>query len=284
MKYTSHLLCGAAAVMLSLFSTQAMAGECEPAKAAEKYPDLAKRTVNIATSPTFPPFTYADPDNLEKMTGLEIEMIEAVMECAGLTYKYFPGEWAGLLATLSSGAADVMVGNVVYRKDRAANADFVVYYRAGQTAIVPAGNPKNIAGPDDLCGLSSIACSGCAAEVQTLKISEMCVANGKKPISFQPSPDQESAARQLVNGRSDFMLDGSGSAVQRVAAQSSKIQAAFVVDTGLVAGFAVKEGNEEMLNLVYDGLKALENSGRLKKLMTKYGFTSELQVPVEIMR
>ncbi len=54
MKYTSHLLSGAAVVMLSLFSTQAMAGECEPAKAAEKYPDLATRTVNIATSPTFP--------------------------------------------------------------------------------------------------------------------------------------------------------------------------------------------------------------------------------------
>src|SRR5690606_6000204 len=67
---------------------------CEPEKAAEKYPDSSQRVVQIAASPTTPPFTYSDPENLDKLTGIEIEMVEFAMECAGLKYEFVKGPFS----------------------------------------------------------------------------------------------------------------------------------------------------------------------------------------------
>ena len=52
----------------------------------------------------------------------------------------------------------------------------------------------------------------------------------------------------------------------------------------LFRSFAVKKGNEMMLRIVSDGLKALEATGRIDALMAKYGIEKSLRIPVEIRR
>ncbi len=69
-------------------SGAAWAQQCEPQLAAQKYPHYASAGVKIATVTTSPPFAYADPAALDHMTGAEVEIIEAVMKCAGLNYRY----------------------------------------------------------------------------------------------------------------------------------------------------------------------------------------------------
>jgi polar amino acid transport system substrate-binding protein len=272
-------------LILTGMSTGAFAQRCEPEKVSQKYPEYAGKMVRIAATPTYQPYTYADPADLNKMTGLEIELIEAAMTCAGLKFEYVKGPWTGLLPTLFSGATDVMAGNVVYRADRAERADFIIFYVNGQSFLVQKGNPKNIRKFEDLCGKTSSAATGSASAFEVDKQSKACVQRGQPPIAFQPAVDQEAASRQLANGRIDFQLEGTATAALKMGSDSGKdLEVAFSIATELAAGYAVKKGNETMARIVYDGLQALEADGRLNALMEKYNLGKHLRIPVEIRK
>jgi len=257
---------------------------CEPEKAAEKYPDSSQRVVQIAASPTTPPFTYSDPENLDKLTGIEIEMVEFAMECAGLKYEFVKGPFSTLIQTIMSGSTDVMAASVVYRPDRAEKVDFVAFIRSGQSVIVPKGNPKGLKKLEDLCGVSASSSAGGSSNAAILAESEKCVAAGKPPIDYQASVDQEAAIRQLANGRTDFVMDGAISAKGRVAARADELELAFtVLLEDQVIGPAVRKDNEELRRAVLEGVQILERDGKLKELLAKYDL-EEFAMPVELRR
>jgi polar amino acid transport system substrate-binding protein len=258
---------------------------CEPQRVAAKYPEYAGKIVRIAATPTYPPFSYADPKDLTRVTGLEAEIIESALDCAGLKYEYVKGPWSGLLPTLFSGATDVMIGNVAYRADRAERADFVLFMRNGQSVVVQKGNPKKIVDLGSLCGKAASASIGGTSALEVERQSNLCAEKGRPKVAIQPSVDQEAAFRQLSNGRIDFVMDGASSAAARLAAEKAPdFELAFTISTDIAAGPAVKEGNEPMLRVITDGMRVLEREGKLKALMTKYGLSTDLLIPVEPRR
>ena len=97
---------------------------CEPAKAAERYPALAGRTIKIAISPLYAPFAYTAPDS-DELVGSDVELSNAALQCVGLKYEYVKGVFSSLLPTVLSGQADIMNGNLYYTEERAKNVDFV---------------------------------------------------------------------------------------------------------------------------------------------------------------
>jgi polar amino acid transport system substrate-binding protein len=261
--------------------TIAAQADCNPADAASRYPDYAQKTVKIAVSPTQPPFAYVDAANPGELTGLEVEMIEGAMKCAGLRYEFIKGAWSGLMPAVFAGSADVMIGDVNYRADRAERADFILYLLAAQSAVVQTGNPRKIAGPADLCGASGTATMGTSSANTIETLSKSCVANGKQAIAFQPAADADAAYRLVANERIDFAMDESASASARLRSKQD-FQLAYAVSTGLKGGFIVAKGNKEMLSVVAEGLKAQEQDGTLLKLFKKYSMPASLLIPVEV--
>jgi polar amino acid transport system substrate-binding protein len=257
--------------------------KCEPEKVASKYPKYAGQVVKIAASPTGLPFTYANPSDPNKMTGLEVEMIEAAMKCAGLKYEFNKGAWAGLLQSMFNGASDVMAGNVNYRPDRAQRVDFVLYSLAGATVLVQKGNPKKIVGLFDLCGRTGSATVGGSSAQEIDRQSKECVAQGKPAINFNPAADAEAAYRQVSNSRNDFVMDDAGSAAARLAS-TSDMDMGFTIKSDRRSGFVVAKGNDEMLRVVSDGLRVQEHDGSLVELMKKYSLDPSLLIPVTIER
>ena len=270
------LLCGIFVLGLS----HALAA-CEPEKALQKYPIYSKRPVQVATPTTIPPFAFSDPTNLEQMAGLEIEMIEFVMRCAGLKYQYVKGPFSALIQSTMSGSTDVMIGNVNYLPERAKRVDFIAYLRSGQSLIVPKGNPKKLTAVESLCGLKASSTVGGASSAEIERRSADCVKAGKSPINYIPSVDQEAAVRQLSNGRIDFVMDGSISAKKRVAVHSADIDLSFTILTDLVIGPVVRKDNTEMRQAVLEGMQAMEREGKLKTLLAKYELT-DFARPVEL--
>lgn len=276
------LTCLAALIAASCAgAAQAQAARCEPEKVATKYPKYANQVVKIAATPTGLPFTYADPADPNRMTGLEIELIEAAMKCAGLKYEYNKGAWAGLLQSMFNGVSDVMAGNVNYRPDRAQRVDFVLYSNAGATVLVQKGNPKKITTLADLCGKTGSATVGGSSAMEIERQSKECVAGGKPAINFIPAADAEAAYRQVSNSRNDFVMDDAGSAAARLSA-SSEMDMALTVKSDRRSGFVVAKGNEDILRAVAEGLQAQEQDGRLVALMKKYDLDPGLLIPVKI--
>jgi polar amino acid transport system substrate-binding protein len=286
---TSHQRCklrtALSFAVLMATGAASYAQTCEPQRVAAKYPEYAGKVVRIAATPTYPPFTYADPKDMTRVTGLEAEIIEGALNCAGLKYEYVMGAWTGLLPTLFSGTTDVMVGNVAYRADRAERADFVLFMRNGQSVVVKKGNPKKIVDLGSLCGNSASAAIGGSSALEIERQSNLCAEKGRPKVAMQPSVDQESAFRQLSNGRIEFVMDSSAAAAARLAAEKAPdFEVAFTISTDIAAGPAVKKGNEPMLRVITDGMRVMEREGKLKALMTKYGLSTDLLIPVEPRR
>jgi polar amino acid transport system substrate-binding protein len=267
---------------LACASSQASAA-CEPQRAAEKYPRFAGQVVKVATPTTTPPFAFSNPANLEQMTGVEIEMMELVLKCAGLKFEYVKGPFSSLIQSVMSGATDVMIGNVNYRAERAEKVDFVVYMRSGQSVIVQRGNPKKLRSVEDLCGMTASSTVGGVSAAEVERQSAACVKRGKPAIQYVPAADQEAAVRQLTNGRIDFVMDGSISAKMRAQADNRDLEIGFTVLTDLVIGPADKKDNDEVRRAVLEGMQELERDGRLKGLLAKYEL-SEFSQTVELRR
>lgn len=268
------------ALLLAGTMTGAHAQSCEPEKVAQKYPAYAGKVVKIAASPTQPPYAYADPANPDLMTGLEVDLVENAMKCAGLKFEYFKGAWVGLLSSMFSGSADVMAGNVNYRPDRAEKVDFILYTRAGSLAVVPKGNPKKLVDAASMCGRSGAAIAGGSSALIIDRQSKLCVEAGKPPIDYQAATDPETAYRQVTSGRADFAMDDIAAFSVRIA-RDPETQEGFKVLSGLVGGFVVPKGNATMLAIMTDGLKVQERDGTLAALVRKYDLSTDLLIPIE---
>lgn len=264
----------------SLSAAHAQSPSCEPDKVGEKYPDYAGKVVKIAVSPTQPPYAYSDPNDLDRMTGLEVELIENTMRCAGLKFEYIKGAWGGLLQSMFSGASDVMAGNVSYRADRAEKVDYILYQRAGSAVVVRKGNPKGIVDLVSLCGTTGSGTAGGSSQFYLERQAKVCVDAGRPPITFVPSVDAERAYRLVPVGRVDFAIDDAGSAMLRIG-REPEMQLGFIATSDLVNGMVVTEGNATMLRIVTDGLKVQERDGTLAILMQKYRLPTDLLIPVE---
>lgn len=257
--------------------------QCEPQRAAERYPRHAATGVKVGTVTTSPPFAYSDPADYARMTGAEVEIVEAALNCAGLRFTYVRGPFSAVLQSVISGAADVMIGNVNYRSERAERLDFVTYMRSGQSMLVPRGNPKGLHTVADLCGLTESSTVGGVGFAEVERQSAACRQQGRPPIAYLPSVDQESALRQVANGRVDFVMDGSITAKQRALGHNAEFDIAFTILTDLVIGAAVRKDDPEMRRAVLEGVTILERDGTLREIFTRYGL-QEFAAPVELRR
>ena len=255
---------------------------CEPDKVAQKYPTYANTVVQIGAQPSYPPFTYSDPDDLNNLAGMEVEIIENVMQCAGLKFRYIKGVQSGLYPALFSGNLDVMIGNIFFQPSRAERASFVLYMINTKSLVVRKGNPKGIKSEEDMCGhIASGSFTGSSAAA-VLDISNACINAGKEGITWIPAADQEPANRSLINGRIDMVLDGTATSVLRVnsAFGRENLEIAFTRESDIMSGVMIPNGNEEMLAIVRDGLRYLQASGELTEFMKKYGVESDM-IPIE---
>jgi polar amino acid transport system substrate-binding protein len=272
----------ASSILLAISAGVAHAQEprCEPDKVAQKYPTYAGKVVKIAATPGGPPYAFADPQNPDRMAGLEVEMIEKAMVCAGLKFEYMRGAWSGLLTALFSGSGDVMIGAVNYRPDRAERADFALYMRVGQSVIVQKGNPKKLGDLGTLCGMTASATVGGSSSQLIERQSKTCVEQGKPAIQFLPAADSDAAYRQLSNQRIDFVMDDAVTAAAH-AAKQPEIEVAHTATSDILSGMVVKKGNAEMLQIVADGLKVEERDGTITTIAKKYDFPANLLIPIQ---
>lgn len=277
------------AVVIGIWCGSALLGaatahaECEPQRVADKYPLSFGKPVRIAATISTLPFAYSDRSNLEQMAGIEVEMVEFAMRCAGLRYEYVKGPFSSLIQSVMSGATDVMIGNVNYRPERAEKVDFVIFMRSGQSVIVAKGNPKGLRSIDDLCGATGSSTVGGVSSAEVERQSAACIGRGKSPIHYIPSVDQEAAVRQLTNGRVEFVMDGSISAKLRSQADNRDLEIGFTILTDLLIGPVVRKDNDEIRRAVFEGIQTMEREGKLKALLAKYDL-SEFGQPVELKR
>lgn len=262
-------------------ATVAQAEGCDPSHAATRYPGLAGKTIRMGVDPDTPPYAQRDPANMEKMTGSDIDLAKAVLECVGLKYEFVPGAWSGLMPAIVSGQIDMM-SYLYYNPKRAEQVDFVVYMKAGTGALVQKGNPAKIKSNDDLCGKRVAVSLGSVEEAQMRELTTTCTKAGHGAIEIQTYPDNASGFRLLQNNRTDMVLNDLALIDSTAKQMPAVFERAYAIVSGFQLGLAAKKGNDQLTQALFDGLKAVQASGGHVAMLNKYGIDVDLILPAEV--
>lgn len=89
----------------------------------------------VGVDAAFPPF--ADLDSEGQLTGLDVDVLDALAEVGGFEYQFVPASWATIFSDLVSGRFDAVVGAVTPAEAPAQLVELTEpYFEVGQVAVV----------------------------------------------------------------------------------------------------------------------------------------------------
>jgi len=271
----AFLLCAVAGIRSAI----AQEAKCEPQAIASKYPGLAGRTHKIGVSAADKPATFRDEKDPSIITGFDGEYARAAFACIGAPIEFSVGGWSGLLPSLVAGQIDVMWDQLYYTPERAKSVDYVLYSSSRSAIVAAKGNPKNIKGFDDLCGLRAVAQVGSVEVAALRRQSQACTNAGKAEITISIGQDRPSSLRELQNGRVDAYIGiGVGATYD-----PALFEIAYLFNAGIKVGVGVRKGNAELARALAGSIGILQANGTARKLYETFGLNPELSVPAEIL-
>src|SRR5260370_31416902 len=100
--------CAVALIVLMAGQAYAADAKCEPEALATKYPTLVGKTIRVAQSGEGAPFTFRDPEEFDKLIGLDADLVRTPFACIVGRFEFKTGAWPGLLPAAIPGTAVLM--------------------------------------------------------------------------------------------------------------------------------------------------------------------------------
>lgn len=224
--------------------------------------------VRVALEPGYPP--YIEQNVGGKMTGFDVDILEAIAQKSGFQLEFIPVPWDVLFQQLDNNQADLLAGGIALTEERKTKMDFSDPYNdVGDVLLVYKNSP----------------------------IQNIEQARGKK-IAYHKGTNSEDALRKIQGaneldpalgaptawGAIKLLVDGNGKGVDGVLGTESELgyyskkypdlnfrmihapsNAAATADA-----FAVKKGNKELLDKINKGLAAIKADGTYDKIKEKW--------------
>jgi len=221
----------------------------------------AERKIVVATDATWPPMEMVDKN--KNIVGFEIDFFNAVAKEAGFKVEYKNTAWDGIFAGLPAGKYDAVLSSVTITPERQKEYDFSVpYINAGQVLIVPkALKVKELA---EMKGKKVGAQIGTTGAMEVKKVAGIELKTYDEiGLAFA-----DLAAERIQGVVCDTPV-AADYALQK-AEYKNKLKIASKPFTQEQYGIVVKKGNQELLELINKGIKAVQAKGIDKQLEKKW--------------
>ncbi|UNF11112.1 ABC transporter substrate-binding protein [Klebsiella grimontii] len=232
---------------------------------------IAPGKLTYGTAATFMPFEFVKEG---KLTGFDIDLINALSKEIRLTPAPMPMEFKGLIPALQGKRLDIINSAMYVNPTRAAQVDFVPYLKIGSRVVVSKGNPAKITGRDlSLCGKNIAVTLGGIEESQARADNQRCLEAKKPAINVMTFPAATDSAVAVSQGRADAEFLSTPGTVALLTEKAGMFEAVgdeFEADTHIA--FAVRKGDSETQALLEKGLQGLVKNGTYKQLIKKWNF------------
>jgi len=279
------MLCGfAVAAALSVAGGSAIAQTVKPSEAARAALPADVRdggVFRVATSLQWAPFAYKSEK--DEAVGIDISLMKLIAAKLGLKAEFDDLKFPAIIPGVQSGRYHAGVDQLAISPQRLAAVDMVQYFENGTSVLVPVGKP--IKDPNDLCGLTFDVTQGSFQIGQLNKLSETCVAAGKKPIAQQAYPSAGDTLLAISNGRGDAFLTATPQGVY-ISRINSKVELAKgeVKDVDrMKAGIVVQKDNAALRKAIALALMSAMEDGSYKAILEEFGVAGSA-VPVDVVR
>jgi polar amino acid transport system substrate-binding protein len=221
----------------------------------------AVRTVSVATDATWPPMEMVDAS--KKIVGFDIDYLTAVAKEAGFTAAFKNTAWDGIFAGLAAGRYDLIASSVTITDERKKQYDFSdPYINVGQILVVPK--------TEAVKALADLKGKKVGAQIGTTGAMEIKKTDG---VELKTYDEIGLAFEDMAAGRIAGVVCDEPTAAH-YALQRSEYKAKFKIVgepfTQESYGFVVKKGNQELVDLLNKGIKAVKAKGIDQQLRKKW--------------
>ncbi|MDQ0823149.1 ABC-type amino acid transport substrate-binding protein [Arthrobacter sp. V4I6] len=232
------------------------AADVDPAAAAalpERYKNAG--VIKVASDIPYPPMEMFDEN--QQLTGLDFDLAQALGAKLGVKLELQTQAFDSIIPSLQSGKNDIIMSGMNDTPERQESLDFVDYFHAGFSILVPEGNPKNITTALDLCDMD-VAVQKATVQAEILRsYDQPCADKGSSLIRVSELPLETDVQTAVRSGKA--AADVVDSAVAAYAAKTAGGGAIFdlVKDPANPAGY----------NPVYTGIGVLKKDAELSKAL-----------------
>jgi polar amino acid transport system substrate-binding protein len=218
--------------------------------------------ITVATDATWPPMEFINED--KELVGFDIDLMNRIAEEAGFEVEFQNTAWDGIFAGLGAGEYDAVISSVTITEERQETMDFSEpYVNAGQVLIVR----KETSGVTTLDDLEGEAVGAQIGTTGAIAIQE----HGGPTL--QTYDEIGLAIADLANGRIEGVVADTPIAANFALQNDEYADVLEIVGepfTDEQYGVAVKEGNDEVLAMINEGLQAVKESGYIEELENKW--------------
>jgi len=222
-----------------------------------------QKTIVFAVDATWPPMEYVNQD--KDIVGYSIDYMTAAGKLAGFEPVFKNTPWDGIFAGLQGGNYDAICSSVSITEKRKEAMDFSEpYYEVRQALIVPRDS--------DAETLQDLRGKKVGAQIGTTGYFAIKEVDGVNPESYDAIG---LAMRDLKNGNlAGVVCDdpvAANYAKQKEGFQKN-LQIASILETGQTEHYAiaVQKGNEDLLQLINEGISKVKEKGLEKKFKKKW--------------
>ncbi|MCK9275736.1 MAG: basic amino acid ABC transporter substrate-binding protein [Syntrophales bacterium] len=219
--------------------------------------------ITVATDATWPPMEMIDEN--KNIVGFDIDFMNAVASEAGLEVKYKNTAWDGIFAGIAAGKYDAIVSSVTILEERKETMDFSIpYISAGQILVVP----KHVQGIEALTDFADGAKVG--AQIGTISAFEI---KKMEILELKAYDDIGLAFEDMAVGRIDGVVCDTAVASNFALKREEYKEKFKIVGKPFTEehyGIVVRKGNTRLLNLINNGIRAVQEKGIDKELEEKW--------------
>ena len=247
------MVLGAALTATTVFGSVVLAGAEEEAK-----------VYKVAIDQAFAPFSILQDDG--SYIGIDLDIIQAIADAEGFEVEIMPMDFSAIIPSLASGTIDAGMGCMTITDERKETVDFSdPYYEDGQALVTR--EDDTIASLEDLKGRKL-----------AIKLGTMGAQWGEdhaEEYGFEVVTLEDSASIALAveNGQADAMIDDYPVVSYKIKIgemEGMKVAVETIDEVGDI-GISVKKGeNQELLEMINDGLAKIKEDGTYEKILANY--------------
>ena len=221
----------------------------------------AEKVYTCATDATWPPMEMVDAN--KNIVGFDIDFLNAVAKEAGFKVTFKNTAWDGIFAGIAAGKYDAIISSVTITDERKKTMSFSLpYINAGQVLIVPKGSSAVL--------ISDLEGKKVGAQIGTTGGMEVKKAKGVELKSYD---EIGLAFEDMAVGRISGVVCDTPVAAQYALQQAEYKEKFKIVGDVLTEeyyGIVVQKGNQDLLDLINKGIKAVQKKGIDKQLEKKW--------------
>ena len=220
------------------------------------------KTLTVAMELAYPPFETRD--DAGEPTGISVDLMKAFGGYSGYDIRIENTSWDGLIPSLQTGAADIVISSMTITEERRGLVDFSDPYANALLAIL-ANADSDIASIDDLNQ------SGKVVAVKSGSTGHMYAEKNLSEAKLLVLPDESACVTEVTQGRADGFIYDQLTIYRNWQNNPDTTSAVFIPFQDVEQwGIAVQKGNEELLSQLNAFLADFQANGGYEELTEKY--------------